>query len=153
MKQRKEVLTEETLRNGGLKKTIHRMAVINYLLAVELPITVEQIYRQLNEKGHQISLSTTYRMVETLTRKGIVQKTYSSRDKKSMFLFNRGTHVHHFICLACHQMIEIKNCPLVGTTKVLEKEMGLVVTGHQLEMVGYCATCAKRVFPSQKEGK
>ncbi|NLG53927.1 MAG: transcriptional repressor, partial [Clostridiales bacterium] len=53
--------TENSLKESGLKKTRHRLAVIRLLKSLEAPVTAEDIYFKLKEKNSTISLSTVYR--------------------------------------------------------------------------------------------
>ena len=63
---------EDILKNGNLKATKHRYAILEVLERNESPVTAEDLYIKLKEQGVSISLSTVYRGLETLHEKGIV---------------------------------------------------------------------------------
>lgn len=46
------------------------------------------------------------------------------------------------VCLECHRRIPLQNCPFAHIH--LEKDAGdFTVTGHKLELYGYCSECKK----------
>ncbi|MDD4663327.1 MAG: transcriptional repressor [Caldisericia bacterium] len=124
----------------GLKNTPHRRKILQ-ILDVNQPLTAEQIFLALKAEGVLINLSTVYRTLEMLSKSGFVQKMHIFHEEKCRFTLQSKEHKHHFICLRCHTMIELQECPMEAIEKTLEDEDGLQVTGHQLEIYGYCSHC------------
>lgn len=141
----------ERLKRCGLKKTRGRENVMKALEAVECPVTAEKIFLGLKKQGKEISLSTVYRILGTLVKKEIAQRTGSDENGRAMFELNRHIHRHYLVCLGCHKMIPVEHCPLGELEKRLERETGFSVTGHSLEIYGYCADCRKRMSDKKKE--
>lgn len=139
---------EDILKNGNLKPTKHRYAILEALECDEMPLTAEDLYLKLKEKGVSISLSTVYRGLETLHEKGIVIKSNMSDYNKAVYEFNHNEHQHHLICVKCRKMLQVKGCPLDEYEKLIESEFGFRVKGHNLEVYGYCNSCE-----SKKDGK
>ena len=103
------------LSKVGLKCTKQRISVMQVLSDADAPLTVENIY----DKVDGMSLSTVYRIAEKLCEKGIVSKhTIQDSDKFYYELIN-GEHLPH-----------IDN---------------FTVTGHKLEIYGYCDKCQKKL--------
>lgn len=134
----------ERLKQNGLKSTRRRGDVLQILEANSRPVTAEHIFLDLKEKGVNISLSTVYRILDVLVAKEIVLKINSSETDSAMFELNRKIHRHYLVCLGCRKMIPVENCPLGGLEKRLEQETGFAVTGHSLEIYGYCRECRKK---------
>lgn len=133
------------LHRCGLKKTRGRESVMKALEAATCPVTAEKIFFALKEHGEEISLSTVYRILSILVKKNLVCKAGNDESGRAMFELNRHIHRHYLVCLGCHKMIPVEHCPLGSLEKKLERETGFSVTGHSLEIYGYCADCQKRM--------
>lgn len=134
----------ERLKQCGLKSTRRRSDVLLILEGKSRPVTAEQIFLDLKEKGVNISLSTVYRILEVLVTKDVVLKMNSTENDSALFELNRRIHRHYLVCLGCRKMIPVEHCPLGGLEKRLEQETGFAVTGHSLEIYGYCSECQKK---------
>ncbi|MCE5224179.1 transcriptional repressor [bacterium] len=132
----------EKLTLLGFKNTPHRRRIIE-ILGVNQPLSAEQIFLAMKTEGVLISFSTVYRILETLSKSGVVEKMHMLNEEKCRFSLHPKDHKHHFICLRCHTMIELQECPMEALERTLEDEDGLQVTGHQLEIYGYCSHCQK----------
>lgn len=133
----------ERLRRSGLKCTPRRKDVLRILEQNSQPVTAERIFMALKEEGTGISLSTVYRILEALAEKGLVLKISSAESDGALFVLNRRVHRHYMVCLGCHKMLPVDECPLGDLEKKLERETGFAVTGHRLEIYGYCRECQK----------
>ena len=131
-----EVLTRE-----GVKSTKHRNSILEILEQAEMPLTVEEIFLVLKEKNTSIWLSTVYRTLEILTSKELVVKSTSMGDDKARFEMNHHEHRHHVVCVGCHKMISFLDCPVDEIQKALKDKINFDVTGHKLEIYGYCQEC------------
>ncbi len=132
---------EDILKNGNLKATKHRYAILEVLERNESPVTAEDLYIKLKEQGVSISLSTVYRGLETLHEKGIVIRSNLPDYHKAVYEFNRNEHQHHLICVKCRKMLPVKGCPLEEYEKHIASKFGFRVKGHNLEVYGYCDHC------------
>ena len=132
----KEVLTRE-----GVKSTKHRNAILGILERSEIPLTAEEIFLSLKDKHASIWLSTVYRTLELLTIKNLVVKTTIMGDDKALYELNHNEHKHHVICIGCHKMISFLDCPVEEFEKTLKERIDFNVTGHRLEIYGYCQEC------------
>jgi Fur family ferric uptake transcriptional regulator len=141
----------ERLKRCGLKKTRGRENVMKTLEAAKCPVTAEKIFWELKKQRKEISLSTVYRILGTLVKKEIAKRTGSDENGRAMFELNRHIHRHYLVCLGCHKMIPVEHCPLGELEKRLEQETGFSVTGHSLEIYGYCADCQKQMLTKKKE--
>lgn len=132
----KEVLTRE-----GIKSTRSRNAMLEILEKSEIPLTAEDIFFILKKKNASTCLSTVYRTFEMLTSKGLVIKSNILDDGKARYELNHMEHKHHVICVGCHKMISIGECPFSEFEKMLKKKIGFDVIGHKFEIYGYCQDC------------
>lgn len=134
----------------GLRNTKPRNLVYDMLTDLDLPITAEQVFLKLKEVDASISLSTVYRILEIFVEKRLVLKSILSEDNKATFELNRMAHKHHLLCLGCKKMLTVEDCPLDLYEQKLEQMTRFHVTGHRLEILGYCETCNDK---RKNEGK
>ncbi|MCX7709106.1 MAG: transcriptional repressor [Clostridia bacterium] len=132
---------KEVLKREGLKNTKHRTSILEVMEHSEVPLTAEEIFIRLKEWNVAISLSTVYRVLETLVTKDLVNKSSISNDSKALFEINRMEHKHHLVCMGCKKMVSVEGCPFEEFEKKIQGTNGFDITGHKLEIYGYCAEC------------
>lgn len=140
----------ERLERSGLKKTKHRIAILDILGHSNQPMTVEQVFSELGNKDILINLSTVYRILNSFVSKDLVTKLNLSGDNRALFEYNHMVHRHYLVCLGCKKILAIEHCPLKTYEESLEKEMNYTITGHKLDIYGYCPECRKKA--RQKDG-
>lgn len=123
------------LSSTGLKCTKQRVRVMEVLSNAPSPLTAENIY----EKADGMSLSTVYRIVEKLCEKGIVNKNTIQDSDKFYYEISADKHRHYAICLGCGKMKYVDICPVHA-----QRIDGFTVTGHKLEIYGYCDKCEQK---------
>lgn len=134
--------TDNILTKKGCRSTKSRKAIISVLENADVPLSAEDIFFRLKESGTSANLSTVYRNLELLERKGLVDKTILN-DSKARFEVTGDGHRHHLICTGCHKMISIDFCPLEFLQKDVGKKTKFDITGHKLELYGICPECKK----------
>lgn len=132
----------EILKREGMKSTRHRNAILLLLEQSEDPRTAEELYISLREKTASINLSTVYRTLDTFVSKNLVTKS-TMDDGKARYELNQHEHKHHLFCVGCHKVISIEDCPMGELQEILKKKIDFDVTGHKLEIYGYCHNCKK----------
>jgi Fur family ferric uptake transcriptional regulator len=131
----------ELIKQHGLKNTKSRSAILNILEQSSQPISAEQIFLGLKGMNISANLSTVYRALDVLAHKNLTTKLTISGGDKTLYEFNRNIHRHYLVCLGCNKMLPIDSCPLVDYEKALAKETNYLITGHKLDMYGYCPQC------------
>ena len=129
------------LKREGLKNTKHRNAILEVIENSIQPISAEQIFLELKEKKNAINISSVYRILESLVSKGLVIKTNITGDSRATYELNHSEHKHHLICSGCKKMFSIDGCPLEEYEKQLKDKMDFDITGHRLEIFGFCKEC------------
>lgn len=132
-------MREDILKASELKTTKNRLAILKILDASSGPMTAEEVYSMV-AKEVQMSLSTAYRTLGTLSDKGILLKNLS-QDGKTYYQFNNHQHKHQLVCTMCNETISIEDCPLTCMEEALIRKTGFVITGHSLEFLGICPKC------------
>ena len=125
----------------GLKRTRPREQVYRVLLAAEKPLDVQEIYRRMDGEG--LAVSTVYRALAAFVERGVAIKTTMMGDETALYALRRADHAHYAICLGCHRQIPLRHCPLEHL-QLEEEADGFTVTGHRLELYGYCRDCRRQ---------
>lgn len=131
----------ELMEKHGIKNTKQREMIFDILERATNPVTAEDIFLKLKETDAGINLSTVYRNLEMLYSLGIVLKTTFMNDDKAKFELKNPDHKHRLICIKCNSMVAIDGCPMEKLEKALELETSYDITGHRLEIYGYCPKC------------
>lgn len=130
-------------QNNGIKNTKQRNYILDVLRGALNPLTAEQIYFQIHKIDENISLSTVYRTLDLLVEKEILVKTKIADDNKALYFIKGNQHTHHLICISCKGITTIDYCPIHQFEHTVSKENSFEITGHNLEIFGYCSKCKR----------
>lgn len=132
----------DILDKKNMRKTKGRKAILEVLKDSE-PRTADDIFVLVKAMDEQISLSTVYRTCEKLAKNGIVLKTNLLEDGKTRYEYQNidMEHHHHAVCMDCHKIIPIDECPFGEFDKLMESKYAFDVKSHKLEIYGYCPAC------------
>jgi Fur family ferric uptake transcriptional regulator len=133
----------DDLKRSGLKNTRCRAAILNILEQSDQPVSADSLFRELGEKNITVSFSTVYRTREAQENKNLVVKLAITGEDKAFYEYNRMGHRHYLICLGCHKILAIEHCPLKDYEESLKKETAYAISGHKLDIYGYCPACQK----------
>lgn len=139
---KKQTLQGELQYPQGIKWTKQRKAVYEILWQAKEPLSAVQIYNRVEKSDEEgtYAVSTIYRILAAFEEKNLVSKTTWMGDGTVVYELNRGGHTHYAVCLECHKRIALPSCPFAHVH--LEQETGdFTVTGHKLELYGYCKDC------------
>lgn len=126
----------ELLEKMGIKKTRQRAAIVEALEKADKPCCAEEIFRICNN----MSLSTVYRNLDRLLELGVLEVlSGAGNEKQRYFQLVSREHRHYAVCLGCHNKIYLAECP-VHNMNIHD----FTVTGHKVEIYGYCAKCRVR---------
>lgn len=127
---------------GGLKRTKQRVLVLDVLERAELPLSAPEIAAELARRGAPVWLSTIYRVLETFVEAGTVQKTVVLENGAAVYELCAHAHRHYAVCLRCRRIIPLEECPLERLEPRL-CERDFHITGHRLQMYGFCGGCVE----------
>jgi len=127
----------------GLKRTKSREAVMKELEKEQLPVTALFLFEKLQQGKEPIWLSTIYRVLESFVEKNVVVKSMPTDSTMAVYEWNRHTHMHYAVCVDCHSMVPIRDCPFEYVIPpVTDGDFHIV--GHNLELFGYCDKCFRK---------
>lgn len=117
--------------------TVKRKKVYDTLKLSKKPLSVEEIFNNLNDSN--INLSTIYRAIDYLESYNLLLKFHF--DSKNYYFLNEDDlHKHYFVCTKCHQMHTI-NCQMENVLKTLENKHDFLITNHEMNVYGICNKC------------
>ncbi len=128
------------LTSAGVKPSANRLAVLAELAAEPDDATAQVIHRRLAGGDRPVGLATVYRALRTLSDAGVVDALPHGSTETCYRLCGLDHH-HHLVCKGCHRVVELRGCPAERWAEREAGKNGFVVTGHQLEVSGLCATC------------
>lgn len=123
---------------AGLKHTRQRAEVMEVLEGADRPMTAAE----LSSRCSCTSMSTVYRILESLEKYDLAEKTDIPGSDMAYYKLSSGTHAHYATCLGCRRQIPLSFCP-IEELKFADNEE-FIITGHRLEIYGYCRECAKK---------
>lgn len=135
----------------GLKKTKPRECVLEVLERAPGPMSAADIYAAVQESGESAWLSTVYRTLELFEQKGLAVKISVLNNENALYELNRFEHKHYAVCLMCHKIIPMANCPMEKFMPHIE-DKDFKVVGHNLEIYGYCRDCLAKQQKTVRRG-
>jgi Fur family transcriptional regulator, ferric uptake regulator len=130
----------DCLARYGIKKTKQRTALLEIIMQSAVPLTAADIYEVYREKDTDAAISTIYRTLDLFTKKGIVNKMVLTGEDCAQYELNRNEHKHYAVCKGCNSILNLKDCP-IENTQVKTDKGDFYITGHHLELFGYCEKC------------
>ena len=124
----------------GIKRTKQRESVLSILESALEPLSAAEISSKMEEEGEKVWMSTVYRALEVFVKNDLVIKTNVLNSEMAVYELNRFEHKHYAVCISCHKLISMDNCPMDKFIPELQDE-DFKVLGHNLEIFGYCKDC------------
>ena len=126
------------LSTHGIRPSLQRIKIMEYLLTHKNHPNVEMIYRDLNKEIPTLSKTTIYNTLKLFADKGVVL-TINIEDNE--LRYDGDTSIHgHFKCQKCGQIFDfkvgLKELKLEGIDEFLIKE-------HHIYLKGLCKRCKR----------
>ncbi len=123
------------LLEHGIRPSVQRLEIMEYLLTHRTHPTVEEIYEALHPQMPTLSRTTVYNTLDLLAAKGAVQ--HITIDPR-MSHYDGDVSLHgHFLCIECKKIIDI---PLDSLPEELYPE-GYEVSSVHVYYQGNCPAC------------
>ena len=133
----------DVLHDVGLKKTKHRILLLDLLHKADDFLSADDLFIKAKEIDDSISLSTVYRILDSFVECDIVSPISLEYQKQLFYELKHEEHAHHLICRKCHKVIHVKGCPVHSFEREIEKSHHFHIEKHKLEFYGLCEECMK----------
>ena len=130
--------TYEYLQSFGIKPSVQRIAIMDYLLTHRTHPAIDEIYLALCEQIPTLSKTTVYNTLKLFVEHGAAQMlTIDERNT----CYDADIQLHaHFLCKKCGKIIDLPSS--TEQTKVSAmKEEGFKVDEIHQYFKGYCPSC------------
>jgi Fur family transcriptional regulator, zinc uptake regulator len=136
----------ELLHEQNFRLTRERQEVLGLFVNAPKMMTPMQLHKEARNANIGVGLTTVYRLLEVLTKVGLA--TPLLLQGTVYYTFCSEHHHHHFICLKCHSIQNIYECPKFETLPV-----DCQVSYHKVDLFGTCAHCTHLANSgNEKEG-
>jgi Fur family transcriptional regulator, ferric uptake regulator len=130
------------LRDIGLPVTSQREAVAAVVFDSEAHLSVDDIERQLRERGERIGKATVYRTLDLLVRSRLVEEhDFGEGFKRYEHRLSSHPIHEHLICMECGKVEEFESRELYRVESRVRSEHGFVPVKRRLEIYGLCREC------------
>ncbi|MBN2038739.1 MAG: transcriptional repressor [Spirochaetes bacterium] len=127
----KNILTEK-----GIKPSLHRMKVLEYLISNRNHPTVDSIYKDISSEIPTLSKTTVYNTLKTFLEYKVVQAV-TIEDNEVRYDVETESHAH-FKCTKCGKLYDIE---LDAKVLNLKSVSGHAVRESHLYFKGICKSC------------
>jgi Fe2+ or Zn2+ uptake regulation protein len=129
------------LTNHGIRPSVQRAAVMEYLMTHRTHPTVERIYADLVRQYPSLSLTTVYNTLSVLAEKGAALALDLDSDCTH---YDGDTSPHaHFICTCCGAIFDLEPDDDLRAMYAATPPRGVSFTSVQLTYKGLCEKCNK----------
>jgi len=130
------------LRDQGLPVTHQREAVAEVVFASDEHLSVDDIEKELRERGDRIGKATIYRTLDLLVRSRLVEEhDFGEGFKRYEHRLSHHPVHEHLICLECGTVTEFESHELYGVENRVRAEYGFTPVRRRLEIYGLCRSC------------
>lgn len=131
----KDAFTKLNMRNTAGKRAV--LAVVSM---AKTPASVHDIENASQIKKLKLDQATIYRIVNALTKTGILHAV-NFQEGKSRYELASNPHHHHVVCTNCGQVKDVEDCLEPTAVTTIEKQTGYTIASHSLEFFGLCKAC------------
>lgn len=141
MQMQKDRMMTHLMKKAGINPTAQREIICNILIQnADQHFTAKDIERMGDDLGMPISLSTIYRTLVLLEKRGIIIKHNFHENDSAIYEYAHKDVHHHLICKSCGKVIEITGLEPCDLHERLLHE-GFHYTSYNLKIYGYCDAC------------
>ena len=136
-----EEKSKQILSEHSVSITNPRILVLEALLEIKSPITVDDLQKKLKNK---VAKSTLYRVLNDLKTINVLKEFTSPDNTVVVELVLEGDqHHHHLFCSDCGEIIDVElsmnfESLLNKEIKRIEKKFNFIIEDHRVEMFGQC---------------
>ncbi len=141
MQNKKEINEsgQERLMRYGIRPSVQRLAIMNYLMENRIHPTVDQIFSDLYPTMPTLSKTTVYNTLKLLVDSGAALML-TIDEKNTRFDAEIKPHTH-FMCNQCNSVTDLNiNPPILKGNYIDDCE----ILNSELYVYGYCPECKKK---------
>ena len=132
----------ERLKEYGIKPSVQRVAIMDYLLNHKTHPTVEMIHQDLSEDMATLSKTTVYNTLKLCAEAGAILAL--NIDENTTRYDGDTSHYAHFRCVCCGDIYDMTPSNHDWDKIGFENGEGFKITEEELYLKGLCPKCNKK---------
>ncbi|MDA3966841.1 Fur family transcriptional regulator [Helicobacter sp. WB40] len=130
---------EQILKNGNLKVTPQRMAILQEI-NTKGHISIDEIYENIKKNHPSMSLATIYKNLTSMQEVKIIDEV-KLPNQKPRYELTKKPHIH-LVCERCGMIKDIHLEEVIDNLKQsCEKETGYKIRDSSIALLGICKEC------------
>jgi Fe2+ or Zn2+ uptake regulation protein len=127
------------LEGKGIKPSLHRLKILDYLFSHRTHPTVDMIYQDIHKDIPTLSKTTIYNTLKTFVENDIVQ-AITIEDNEVRFDACVESHAH-LKCVKCNSLYDID---MESTIFTMDRVEGHLILQTHVYFKGICSTCLEK---------
>ena len=125
-------MTQQSLKDAGLKVTLPRLKVLEVLETAEpRHVSAEDVFKRLLAEDASIGIATVYRVLTQFESAGIVERHHFD-DGRAVYELADSAHHDHMVDVDTGQVTEFVNERIEALQRQVVQEHGYELVDHQL---------------------
>jgi Fur family transcriptional regulator, ferric uptake regulator len=134
------------IRTAGMRVTKPRVALVETLLKLDGPVSIERIHQQVGITS--CDLVTIYRCLAAFENLGLVRRSYL-HNGTCLYEQTLGSARHyHIVCKSCGKTDQVDYILAEGMEQKLQ-DKGYAQISHVVEFFGVCRDCQPTALPAR----
>jgi len=143
LKALKRKTFREFIAKQGLKSTRQRDLILEFFLASQQHLSIEELYLKLRAKHPGIGYATVCRTLKLFSQAGIAHEIHFGDGQTRYEHVTADEHHDHLVCTSCGTIEEFENKAIEEIQLAVADSHGFLINSHKLELYGLCARCRK----------
>ena len=127
----------QRLLGSGIRPSVQRVAIMNYLLEHHTHPTIEEVYNYVKQEIPTVSKTTVYNTLRMFSECNVATMI-TIDDHRVCYDGNTNPHIH-FFCKKCEKVFDFENIELPEYKGIIGK--GFQIDDMQLYYKGICPQC------------
>ena len=135
------------IASDGQDDLNERLDILDAFLETEEHITLEELCRLLEEKGHSFDPKFVRQCLNRMVDLGFAQRKQFEGQPIRYEHRHLGKHHDHLICTKCGNILEFANDDMERLQLEISAQYGFHMLQHRMDIYGICSRCLKRRKP------
>ncbi|MSP52470.1 MAG: transcriptional repressor [Alphaproteobacteria bacterium] len=128
----------------GARLTKLRRRVLEHVWNSHVPVGAYELLNRLRADGRRAAPPTIYRALAFLADEGLIHRIETRNAYIGCDFADRPHQAQYFICEQCGVAAEVDASDIHRRIAARADELGFVVSGHNVEVLGICCLCQQR---------
>jgi Fur family ferric uptake transcriptional regulator len=129
------------LETDQVDRVEDRLNIVDAFLDTEGHVTLEDLFRLLEEKGYHYDVGFVRQCVNRMVELGFAQKKKFEDQPIRYEHRHLGRHHDHLVCTKCGKIVEFSNDDMERLQLQIAAAHGFQMLQHRMEIYGLCDAC------------